>query len=63
MIFSEYESSRKYSFEIQECEGFSILRLSQISLIEMQSHIPYKLNPFLIKKLNAQIVPFAEYKF
>lgn len=61
--FSEYDSSRKYSFEIQEYEGFSILRLSQNSLIEMQSHIPYKLNPFLIKKLNAQIVPFAAYRF
>ena len=63
ILFSEYGSSRKYSFEIIEYENSSILRLSQKSLMAMQSHIPYKLNPFLINKLDAQIVPFAEYEF
>jgi len=29
----------------------------------MQSHVPYKLNPFLVNKLQAQIVPFSQYEF
>ena len=59
--FSEYGSSREYFFEIRECDGFSILQLDQVSLIGMQSHIPYKLNPFLVSKLSAEIIPFSKY--
>jgi len=61
--FSEYGSHRDYHFNIQEYNSFSVLRLEQVGLVGMQSYVPYKLNSFLIKKLNAQIVPFAEYEF
>ena len=61
--FSEYGSNREYYFHIQEYSGFSIIRLEQVALIGMQSQIPLKLNPFLVRKLNAQIVPFEEYRF
>lgn len=61
--FSEYGSQRDYYFQIQECDSFSILRLEQVELIGMQSHIPYKLNPFLVSKLQAEIVPFSLYGF
>ena len=61
--FSEYGSHRDYHFNIQEYNNFSVLRLEQVGLVGMQSYVPYKLNSFLIKKLNAQIIPFAEYKF
>lgn len=59
--FSEYGSSREYYFEIQECDGFSILRLNQVSLIGMKSSVPFKLNPFLVSKINAEIIPFSLY--
>lgn len=59
--FSEYGTSREYYFDIQECEGFSIVRLNQVSLFAMGSHVPYKLNPFFIRKLNAETVPFSLY--
>lgn len=59
--FSEYGSHRDYYFQIQECSGFSILKLEQVELIGMSSHVPYKLNPFIVNKLQAEIVPFSQY--
>lgn len=61
--FSEYDAARKYYFYIQDCNGFSILRLEQVELIGMQSYIPYKLNAFMVKKLQAEIIPFSLYGF
>ena len=61
--FSEYGSHRNYYFQIQECSGFSILKLEQVELIGMSSHVPYKLNPFIVSKLQAEIVPFSQYGF
>ena len=61
--FSEYGSSREYYFKIHECNGFSVLRLEQVELLGMQSSVPFKLNPFLISKLQAEIIPFSLYGF
>ena len=61
--FSEYGSHKEYYFQIQECDGFSILKLEQVALIGMRSYIPYKLNPFLVSKLQAEIIPFSQYEF
>lgn len=61
--FSEYGSHKDYYFQIQECDGCSVLRLEQVALIGMQSYIPYKLNPFIVSKLQAQIIPFSLYGF
>ena len=61
--FSEYGSHRNYYFQIQEYSGFSILKLEQVELIGMSSHVPYKLNPFIVNKLQAEIVPFSQYGF
>ena len=61
--FAEYGSNREYYFQVQEYNGFSILRLEQVALIGMQSHVPYKLNPFLVNKLHAEIIPFSQYGF
>lgn len=61
--FSEYGSSRDYRFYVQKCDGFSLLKLEQVDLLGMQSHVPYRLNPFLVSKLQAEIVPFSQYGF
>lgn len=61
--FSEFGSNREYHFHIQECDGFSIFRLEQVALPGMRSQIPYKLNPFLVSKLQAEIVPFSLFGF
>lgn len=61
--FSEYGSNRDYYFQIQEGNGFSILKLEQVALLGMSSHIPFKLNPFIVSKLQAEIIPFSQYGF
>ena len=61
--FSEYGSSKEYYFKIHECDGFSILCLEQVELLGMSSYIPLKLNPFLVSKLRAEIIPFSQYGF
>ncbi len=62
ILFSEYGLSKEYFFEIQECDGFSILKLNQVDFL-LQNNISYKLNPFMVSKLNAEIVPFSQYEF
>ena len=59
--FSEYGSYRKYFFQIQECNGFSILRLKQVEVLGMSSWLPFKLNPFIVSKLQAEIIPYSKY--
>ncbi len=64
VIFSEYSDSTEYYFYIFECKnGFSILKLEQVSHIGMQSRVSMKLNPFMVSKLGAEIVPFSKYGF
>ncbi len=57
----EYGSRREYYFDVQEEDRFSILKLEQVALIGMQSYVPYKLNCFMINKINAEIIPFSHY--
>lgn len=59
--FSEYGSSREYYFNVKEYDDYSIFSLSQVALIGMQSYVPLKLNPFLVSKLQAEIIPFSQY--
>jgi len=61
--FSEYGSYRDYYFQVQECGDFSILRLEQVAFIGMKSAVPLKLNPFMVNKLEAKIIPFSQYGF
>lgn len=60
VLFSEYGSSGEYFFAIQECDGFCLLKLKQVSLLS-KGLLPYQLNPFMVSKLNVEIVPFAEF--
>ena len=59
----EYGSNIKYYIQIEKHEGFSILKLQQIHTIVSQSHIPLKLHPYRVNKLQAEIVPFSECEF
>jgi hypothetical protein len=59
--FSDINSSRKYFYAIHSSEGYSIFYLSHTAWIGSRSTIPYKINPFIISKLNAEPVPYAQY--
>jgi len=60
---SEYGSHRDYYFQVEEYDNFSVLKLEQVAFIGMKSSVPYKLNPFMVSKLQAEIVPFSDYGF
>lgn len=59
--FSNKGSDIKYYFQVHEYGDYSLLQLEQASKIG--NYLQYKLNPFFVNKLNAEIVPFAQYKF
>lgn len=61
--FIDLDSNGEYYFQIIEHNDYSVLRLEQVSLIGMSNHIPYKLNPFIVNKLNAEIISFSQYGF
>ena len=63
ITFSEYGSGVAYYFSLREYDGFYILRLEQVPKFGTQGAIPHKLNPFIVKKLHAQIVSFSQYGF
>ena len=65
IVFTDYNDSIAYFFYIQEQDGFSILMLERVSapVMAARSYIPYKLNPFMVKKLCAEIIPFEQYRF
>ena len=58
---SEYGSSVLYHYEIRECDGFCVLRLEQAALISVSSLVPFKLNPFIVSRLQAEPLPYAQY--
>ena len=58
--FSDLTYKDKFNFEILELNNFSVLRLNRILFQTSRgSLIVYKLNPFLVQKLNAEIIPYA----
>lgn len=58
--FVEYGDYREYYYRITRQEGYSVLELEQVSVIGMQSRIPFKLNPFIVVKLDAELIPYKE---
>lgn len=61
IIFSGLEVLKKeFFYEIKECDGFSILKLRQASLYGSPNFV-FKINSFMVSKINAEIVPFSQY--
>lgn len=72
IIFSNLCYKYEYFYKIQEYDEFSILKLSRASLFESKpartfynapprGDIHYRLNPFMVRKINAVIIPFSQY--
>lgn len=62
IIFSSYGDSKEYFFVIQEHETYSIIKLKAVYAFGMSSRVPSLLNPFMVKKLNAELVPYSQYE-
>ena len=59
--FTENAENIKYYFHVYEHDDYSLLMLEQAS--KFGNYLQYKLNPFFVNKLNAEIVPFSLHKF
>lgn len=64
ITFTEYGAKMAYLFRIDECNGFCILHLHHLDINQMHQNqlIPMLINPFMIKKLHAEIIPYSLYK-
>ena len=57
-FFSDYGSSLDYTILFLPEADALVVRLDQIQAIAMRSSIPFKINPYMIEKLDAEIIPF-----
>ena len=51
------------SIETKKVNHEKMIMICQIALIGIQSSVPYKLNPFMVEKLNTEMPPFSDYDF
>ena len=58
ITFSYNTSAVEYSFQIQKQDGYSLFRLEQIDVTSSKTAISYKLNPFIVGKLRAELIPY-----
>lgn len=60
MTFYEFAGKNEYRYDIQDFGDNCILRLKQTSCFSDIRDVLYKLNPFIVKKLNAEIIPYSK---
>ncbi len=63
MYISDSTYRFKYRIRFRECEGYNVVMLERVCYLVKQSYIPYMLNPHIVEKLNAEIVPYDKFKF
>ena len=62
ITFSKYSAKIPYAVIIKELEGGCYIRLTKSVFLGDRSNIPYYINEFMIKKFDAELLPYEEYK-
>ena len=62
ITFSKYNAKISYTVTIKELENGCYIRLTKNRFIGDRSNIPYCINEFMIKKFDAELLPYEEYK-
>ena len=62
ITFSEYNAKIPYLVTIKELENGCYIRLTKKVFFGDKSNIPYYINEFMIKKFDAELLPYEEYK-
>ena len=60
ITFYEFGDKNEYKYDIQGFNNYCFLRLKQTSFVSDIRDILYKLNPFIVKKLDAEIIPYSK---
>ena len=62
ITFSKYNAKIPYTVTIKESENGCYIRLTKKVFIGDRSNIPFQINEFMIKKFDAELLPYKEYK-
>ena len=62
ITFSKYNARIPYTVFVKEFDGGCYIKFKKNALISARSNIPYQINEFMIKKFNAELLPYEEYK-
>ena len=62
ITFSKYNAKIPYLVTIKELENGCYIRLTKKVFFGDRSNIPYYINEFMIKKFDAELLPYEEYK-
>lgn len=62
ITFSKYNAKIPYTVTIKELDNGCYVRLTKNVFIGDRSNIPYYINEFMIKKFDAELLPYEEYK-
>lgn len=62
MHFEWYHDCQDYFFAIQETDDESLILLKAVHNFGGRSQVPSLLNPFMVEKLNASLLPYSQYE-
>jgi hypothetical protein len=62
ITFSKFNAKIPYTVTIKESENGCYIRLIKNGFISDRSNIPYYINEFMIKKFDAELLPYEQYK-
>ena len=62
ITFSKYNARIPYTVFVKEFDGGCYIKFKKNALISARSNIPYQINEFMIKKFNAELLPYEQYK-
>ena len=62
ITFLQYNAKIPYTVAVKEFEDGCYIRLTRKGFFSSRSNIPYYINEFMIKKFDAELLPYDEYK-
>ncbi len=62
ITFTKHSAHIPYTIIVKELENGCYIRLTKNVFIGDRSNIPYYINEFMIKKFDAELLPYEEYK-
>ena len=60
--FSRYGAKISYKIFVKETNNGCYITLNKDALVYDRSNIPYRINEFMIKKFDAELLPYEKYK-
>ena len=62
ITFHQYDTRIPCKIFVKECDNGCYVRLNRCVFMSGKSNIPYYINEFMMKKFDAQLLPYKEYK-